>query len=383
MTGDEALISLNEDNTIMMNIMLIAPLYGNGGIASWARKYIDGFDSADFHVFPVSEVARAKKMGSRLLNRIYEGYIDIVAIRKHFLKITMEHKIDVIHMTTSGSLGCLRDYYIGRICKRKRIKSILHCRYGCIPEIIQKGGALKKVMLLSMRQFDQVWVIDKKSYLALQELPELSEKIKLLPNSIEVAPDLNILPKEYTQYLFMANVYPEKGIFELIQAFRHIGLTENMLHIVGPCNKEVFEKMLTFSGPLWGNKIIYHGPMQNNEAVEFLKKIDVLVLPTYYESEAFPISILEAMSNGKLVISTARAAIPDMLTAIDGSACGIIVKERNISDIVKAMEWITNNRKEADELCRKAYLKAYKCYRTDVVYDCYRKYYREVVGDRV
>ena len=118
--------------------------------------------------------------------------------------------------------------------------------------------------------------------------------------------------------------------------------------------------------------------MPNEQAVEFLKGMDVLVLPTYYESEAFPISILEAMSNGKLVISTPRAAIPDMLTAEDGTRCGILVEEKSVSQLKEAIEWVNAHHDEADSLCRKAYEKAYRSYRTDVVYELYRKYYREL-----
>lgn len=361
-----------------MNIILLAPLYGNGGITSWTRKVIKNFSDEEYHLFPVSEVFRAKKMNSGFMKRILDGIHDIIWIHRHITDILAKERIDILHTTTSGSLGSFRDYGIGILSKKKKIKSIMHCHYGCIPQILNKGGFWRHLMITSMKQFDQIWVLDKMAFVALCEIPALYRKMRLVPNSIEVSPGISIPPKQYNKYVFMANIYPSKGIYELLQAFVKMHIPGLELHIVGPGNKTVVDRLMHMSGDLWDKRIIYHGPMPNEQAVEFLKGMDVLVLPTYYESEAFPISILEAMSNGKLVISTPRAAIPDMLTAEDGTRCGILVEEKSVSQLKEAIEWVNAHHDEADSLCRKAYEKAYRSYRTDVVYELYRKYYREL-----
>lgn len=83
--------------------------------------------------------------------------------------------------------------------------------------------------------------------------------------------------------------------------------------------------------------------------------------------------------HGKLVISTPRAAIPDMLTATDGSRCGIIVDEQNVEQLTEAINWAYTHNAEADELCKKAYEKVYNSYRTEVVYELYRSLYRKLL----
>ena len=115
------------------------------------------------------------------------------------------------------------------------------------------------------------------------------------------------------------------------------------------------------------------------EAVKLMENFDIIALPTYYEGEAFPISILEAMSKGKLVISCPRAAIPDMLTSLDGEKCGILVSEKSYKEIAEAILWAQTHRLEADEMCKKAYKKVYECYREDVVYALYLNLYRMVL----
>ena len=126
-------------------------------------------------------------------------------------------------------------------------------------------------------------------------------------------------------------------------------------------------------------KVKIMGRLPNEDAVEQMKKMDIIALPAYYQSEAFPISILEAMSLGKLVLSTPRAAIKDMLTSLDGSCCGVLVREKSVDDIVKAITWCQENTIDADTLCKKAYEKVYAAYRTDVVYNLYRSLYTNVL----
>ena len=139
------------------------------------------------------------------------------------------------------------------------------------------------------------------------------------------------------------------------------------------------KRMKEIIGNDMGNRIKWYGRLNNDEAIAFMDKIDILALPTYMGAEAFPISILEAMSLGKLVISTKRAAIPDILTALDGSPCGILVKERSVEDIANAIDWCITNNSIADSICIKAYEKVYHCYRTDIVYNSYLENYKELL----
>ena len=46
----------------MVNVILLAPLYGNGGIASWTKKYIDTFPTEEFRLIPISSVLSSKKI---------------------------------------------------------------------------------------------------------------------------------------------------------------------------------------------------------------------------------------------------------------------------------------------------------------------------------
>lgn len=364
-----------------MNVLLSIPLHRTGGIASWGQKYYQTYHNPDIKLIAVDNAPnRSDKAG--LLERIVSG---LFAARRVLLSIKEQckrNKIDIIHTTTSGSIGSFRDILIGRFCKRRKIKSILHCHYGNIYDVLEHKGVIRFLTLKAMNYYDRIWVLDKKSLDYLKSLKEVKGEVKLTPNSIEVKDKVTILPKEFRDIAFIGNLIPEKGIFELIEAVKRVK-NDVRLHIVGGGTSEVINRIKMNAGNELDNKIMIHGKLSNNEAVLFMKSIDILALPTYMQAEAFPISILEAMSLGKLVISTKRAAIQDMLTGLDGCPCGIFVREQNIDDIVNAITWCIENSQKADLLCSKAYEKVYYSYRTEVVYNLYTACYQELLSENL
>lgn len=361
----------------MKRILLHSPLLGTGGIASWTRKFVETFPNDEFTIIKTIP-GLEKNLQARKLERIIHGLQELYIVRKEIKYIIKTENVDIFHTTTSGSLGALRDYILGKICKNRGVKCIMHCRYGCIPQIIESKTFIGWLTLKSMNVYDQVWVLDQKSYKAIKRITGLSSKVYLTPNSISVDRDKDLAPKMYRKFVFMANLFPSKGIFELLEAFKNVNHKDTELHILGSGSNAIVEKVKRVAGDLLGKRIVYHGNLSNDDAIKLLEKMDSLVLPTYYPGEAFPISILEAMSQGKLVISTPRAAIADMITYPDGSKCGILVEEKSVKQLTSAIDWVCDNKRQADTLCKKAYKKVQLCYSTDVVYNLYRNNYSEL-----
>lgn len=362
----------------MINILLLRPMYGNGGIKSWADKYVQTFPNAEFNIVSVSSVIKAKSADASVIRRFFVGICELLVILIRVIRVVKRSKIEIFHATTSGSYGSLRDYVVGYICKKQGVKTILHCHYGCMVKYLTEGGIKRRLLMRSLKQYDQIWVLDRTTYNYLNEnVPIAKGRVYITPNSINVDKIDKIPPKSYCDYAFIANVLPTKGIFELLQAFTSIDDNELKLHIVGPSSETILKSLNEYTAK--DSRIKYYGRVDNNTAIQYLKGVDALVLPTYFPGEAFPISILEAMSFGKFVISTPRAAIRDMLTSEDGEACGYLVNEQSVSDIVDAIKWCRTNPHLADDMCERAYAKVYNSYRMDVVYDLYRNLYRKII----
>lgn len=359
----------------MINVLFVGPTQGNGGIFSWTKKFVKAFPNEEFNIIRASiSYRRCKSTSNSLFSRIFDGLLDLRYAYRNAKSVIKNNDISLYHIVTSGSFGTLRDLVIIKLCHRHGIKGVMHCRYGCIPEDIQSKGWLGKLLRKTMNQYDQIWVLDSRSYNALCDIPSLKDKVHLTPNSIEVKEPMDKKPKQYNRVAFIANLIPTKGLFELTEAV--VRLNNVTLDIIGPGEDAVVEQLKRIAGDKLEKQVFIHGSLPNEQAVEFMKKVDIMALPTYYPWEGFPISIIEAMSLTKMVISCPRAAIPDMLTDIDGNRCGILVPEKSVDDIEKAIVWCREHKEEADKMCQKAYEKVYEKYRTEVVYELYRTNYR-------
>ena len=363
----------------MNKVLFVAPTSGCGGIASWAANYRKIFNNvSEYDLIPIGvSKRRMKDLDSHdgALKRIWEGILDTIdTCREVRSVLKSESNIKVVHVATSGSLGTLRDFLIAKLTKKHGIKSIFHCHYGFVKKDLEHSK-LSQLLIKTFELYDSIWVLDSTSLTAIENQKTLKGKASIVPNFLEAPETCEILPKNYTQVAFVGNIDPAKGIFELVDAVNMLA-NKTKLHIVGSCSDEVMSRL---KSKITRDNILLYGRLPNAEAVEFMSKIDILALPTYFESEAFPISILEAMSRGKLVLSCPRAAIPDMLTCEDGSRCGILVNEKNVQEITKGILWAQENKKEADEMCVKANKKFLSSYSSKVLLKLYVSNYNSLL----
>lgn len=173
----------------------------------------------------------------------------------------------------------MRDYRVTKLCKKYGVKTIMHCRYGCITEDIQSKGFIGRLLRKAMREFDQIWVLDSRSYNTLKGIDYLADKVYLTPNSIDVTEEMNPVPKEYKRVAFIGNLYPTKGLYELVEACTRIDVR---LDIIGPGADDVVSHVKKLEGDKLDKTVFIHGKLPNPEAVRFMHDVDIVALPTYY-----------------------------------------------------------------------------------------------------
>lgn len=363
----------------MNKIIFLCPLTGNGGIASWSKKYLTSFSNEELSLIPI-DISPGKDFTLfHGTDRILSGIKSFFRSRKQLINLIHKDKdVKIMHIASGLGYGVIRDYFLAKSFMKVYGKCILHCHNGGIQKLYESKNIIGYFFRRSLNIFHQIWVLDEHSASFLKSKPGLSNKIFLTPNSIDVPNQCVITPKTYKKVGFVGNVIPSKGIYELTEAVYALK-NDTQLLIIGDGTSQNIEHIRHLAGDKLGKKIILFGRLSNEEAVKVIESLDIICLPTYYPAEAFPISILEAMSRGKLVISCPRAAIPDMLTSTDGKRCGILVPEKNSIAISEAIIWCQNNPKEADIICKRAYEKALKVYNKDVVYNLYKNNYLQLV----
>lgn len=88
------------------------------------------------------------------------------------------------------------------------------------------------------------------------------------------------------------------------------------------------------------DKIVFFGIVNDEVLRELYELCDIFCLPSRASSdgnkEGIPVTLMEAMSYGKPVISTRHAGIPELVEEI-------LVKENNVEELAKAIELLVDN----------------------------------------
>ena len=255
----------------MMKILCTFPVaeWANGGISSWSRKFIKTFPNEEFELIVVNTAPRRLVVESGLFRRVVTGLSAMCGILKQTYSILKNTQVTMMHTTTSGNLGTLRDFLLYRLCEHYGVKTILHCHYGCIAEDYVSKGLKGWLLRKTMRLYDQIWVLDKRSLNALKKYSHLADKVFLTPNSIEVPSVCDSQPKVYQRVGFIGNVVPEKGVLELVQAV--VALKgEARLDIVGHALPGITDAIKAIANEEYGKSVVAHDRMDNALVVAFM-----------------------------------------------------------------------------------------------------------------
>lgn len=136
-------------------------------------------------------------------------------------------------------------------------------------------------------------------------------------------------------FLYLGRLVPEKGIHYLIEAYKRLSTDKKLVIAGGSSHSDDYERELHLKAGD-NEKIIFTGFVQGRILEELLSNAFVYVLPS--DIEGMPISLLEAMSYGKLCLAS---DIEENRAVI--SRYGITFKHRDIDDLSKKMDMILND----------------------------------------
>ncbi|MEZ9207063.1 glycosyltransferase family 4 protein [Vibrio splendidus] len=189
------------------------------------------------------------------------------------------------------------------LCDKRGMSYLVRSVYNTIDESI----VLSKAMTNQYRQF-----LNMKTNVVSNFSSSFIDSEKLIEKKREFqrGSELNIL--------YLSNLMYSKGVLDLVYAVSSLnekGYKVNLIlagdflnddYMTGNELKEIVDAKLT-------GKIRYVGVLTGSDKEEVLEKSHVFCLPTFYKSEAQPISIIEAMAYSNLVLTTRHNFNEDFL----------------------------------------------------------------------
>lgn len=229
------------------------------------------------------------------------------------------------------------------LSKLTRKKTVAHLHGGhLLNEYNTLSGIRKKIFARLLSMFDYGIVLSES--LRIHFTPFIREdRIYNLANFFqkELTADSSEIQseKDYSELriVFLSNLIAEKGINILLEAeqkLRKKGLIVK-IKLAGNQVKDnnIFE-LFDIS-----DNIEYIGVVNCEEKRKLLLWSNVFCLPTYYKMEGQPISIIEAMSLGNLILTTDHAGIKDICSEDNAFFC----KKRDSDDLAHKIEYLAKN----------------------------------------
>ena len=135
-------------------------------------------------------------------------------------------------------------------------------------------------------------------------------------------------------FLYLGRINKDKGIIELIEAFKKVERYHKVfLILIGPIEDNYFKNLIIKT-----NKVLYAGETKNPE--RWFSVADILCLPSH--REGFGSVIIEA---GSCNLPTLGSNIYGITDAIHDHQTGFLHKVRSVSDIKKKMLFAVRNKK--------------------------------------
>lgn len=360
----------------MKKVLLCSPYYPDKeqttcGLANWTRNILSeqrDDNEIDLKLVPFDRSVDLNEESS-IIERVVSGLKDYPKLVKKANKELRTNKYNIIQVSSNGSLGMVKDYFIARKAVKHGVKMLIHHHFGRIPELINSTGWEGRLLRLNLKATFGSIVMDMASYNALRQSGY--ENVFYLPNPLsnkwftQIEAEKGAYERDDKTILFVGHVVKTKGVYELIEAcdmipdvkVKVVGkVTETAIkELRGLCKNRVNTEWLNFMGEI-----------PHEDVLREMAQCGIFVLPTY--TEGFPNVILESMASYCPIVTTSVGAIPEMLN-VSNNPCGIVVPPQDMNAIKNGIEQILKNKELGLELGLKAGKRVRDMYTTDKVWE--------------
>ena len=310
-----------------MNVLMLGPDRSvHGGISAVVNGYYEaGLD---------------EKINLKYIGTMKEGSkaYKLAVAAKAYMEFSKElPNADVIHVNVASDNSFRRKSIFVHKAHKANKKIIIHQHGGDFKNFFanENDDAGRDAILNTICMAEKLIVLSDgwKEYFE-SILKEKTEKpqIVVLNNSIRIPSDTEASGRAYGSHnlLFLGRICRDKGIEELLNSFERLSneFTDMHLYLGGIYEDEGFKKKIEAHR----EQITFLGWIDGDKKTEYLKKCDILVLPSYYEG--FPVCVVEGMAYGCSVVATRVGAIPEI---IEDGIDGILIQPRDEGSLTEGL----------------------------------------------
>lgn len=281
---------------------------------------------------------------------------------------SMRH-VSVVYVTIAQSrLGFLRDALFILVARMWRRPVIGHLHGGNYARYYDSEWPLMRLLIRStLRRIERLIVLSDRLRSDFAFLgPDFASRLRSIPNAslIPVARPRKA-PKRELRLLYLSNLLVEKGYLDCVDALPHmLRLLPDFritLVLVGQplLGQDEYDTVTEMETALrkhvryleLEDAVEFAGVIEGEAKQALLDTAHVHLLPTYYQNEGQPITVIEALAAGLPSVTTPWRGIVDL---IEDGRTGILVPPRNPLAIAEAVAGLCNDAELYERMSRAA-----------------------------
>lgn len=264
-----------------------------------------------------------------------------------FLQLILKREVDLAHIHFSERESIVRKILIGSVAYPAGVPVVLHA-HGCEFHVFYSKAPklLRRVMDAFFKRSSLLIVSSeswKEFYVDNCKLPPdrviVLQNPVVFPRLIPLRPAAALRKDRCVKFLFMGKINDRKGVYDLVHA----------IFMMNAQDKEKTKVLFVGSGEIEQLKH-FADDLEVLDQLDFLDRVnaemrdrllaesDVFVLPSY--NEGLPMTLLEAVSWGLPVITTAVGDVPEIITS---NVNGFLLQPGDVAGLSKVMSSLINN----------------------------------------
>jgi glycosyltransferase involved in cell wall biosynthesis len=321
-------------------LMLGTALEGRGGVATVVSMLREGglFErEAVRYVATHTEGGRAAKARAALSGLL------------RTLGICLFRRPQVVHVHAASNASFLRKSLLLAVARCAGCRTVFHLHGACFDKYAQEQASpLVRRWIRHTLQSTSVVIALSPHWAEFLRRYAPGARVVVIPNSVPLPPASGV-PVEPGRILFLGQIEPRKGIYELLEALAALAPRHPRAVLAIGGQGEVDEVRRRAAALGIADRVQLLGWLTGADKQAELARAAIFCLPSH--AEGLPMAMLEAMAAGKAVVVTGVGGIPH---AVHDGDNGLIVPPGDVAGLAEALGKVLDDDARRQQLGERA-----------------------------
>jgi glycosyltransferase involved in cell wall biosynthesis len=244
-------------------------------------------------------------------------------------------KYDLIHFHMASNGSTFRKMWLARIVFSHHVPYFVHIHGSDFDSFFIKQSRIKRTQILRFLSHAKCVIVLSEYWRAKLSGFGVNNCV-VVPNCIDSSRFISLKANknnDFTNFLFLGRVSKRKGIWDIVEAVKLLSLERKdfMVNVAGDGENKELDKLI--KKEKLGAFFTIYGWVDGEAKRKLLSSSHVLLLPSY--NEGLPMSILENMAAGKIIISSNVGGIPEV---VSNNENGFIIAAGDVSMLLSSMK---------------------------------------------